>query len=200
MQADNPERSQSERFFYGRVDSHNWIPHEGFERPRRCRRGCHNLELTDRVYHCKRRSQCLPVYDHYCPHIKVVVYLRTMKPYLYTLLFCFVDALFSFSVAIAALAKGTPSVLPFCIAVLASIGAGVVVLWANTWDRWQYLALRNQVGAGERDPTQLWLLGFRYRTPGKYGDWRLHIHRFDQNPWDLGWKANLRQVLGEHWW
>ncbi|KAH9892075.1 hypothetical protein F4778DRAFT_784822 [Xylariomycetidae sp. FL2044] len=42
-----------------------------------------------------------------------------------------------------------------------------------------------------------WTLAFKFKN--SRGEWRLHPHTFDKNPWDLGPKGNLLQVFGRQW-
>lgn len=44
------------------------------------------------MYHCERLGRCLPLFDHYSPFLKVVVYLRTIKAYVTLCNYVFYDA------------------------------------------------------------------------------------------------------------
>ncbi|RYP08506.1 hypothetical protein DL765_008765 [Monosporascus sp. GIB2] len=180
-------------------DKGSWIPYEQDRRPRRCEvlGGC-NLRISDRVYHCMRLGRCLPVYDHYCDFIKAAVYLRTIKAYLFVLVFLPLDALFSIAVAIYALAR-FPLIrfAPFGISVIAAVLVVVSGVTFFTWDKFWLLACKNCVYHENRvDPE--WHLVFKYDHNGQT---RLHIQTFNgKHPWDLGIWENLHQVLGRHWW
>ncbi|RYP90237.1 hypothetical protein DL770_003606 [Monosporascus sp. CRB-9-2] len=123
-----------------------WIPYDRDRRPRRCEvwGGC-NLRISDRVYHCTRLGRCLPVYDHYCDFIKAAVYLRTIKAYLFVLVFLPLDAVFSIAIAIYALAIYQLRFAP--LAILVIVAALVVVggVAFFTWDKFWLLACKNCV-------------------------------------------------------
>ncbi|KAI1408606.1 hypothetical protein F5Y13DRAFT_204558 [Hypoxylon sp. FL1857] len=164
-------------------------------RPRRCPFGC-QFDLSDRVYHCQASGQCFPVYDHYCDYLRSAVYLRTMKPYCFVLVFLPLDALYSFSVSLAALCDPyTRWTAPFVASMLATSVAFFFVLMMNSPDGLQRLVWRNSVGpevSGVR-----WTLAFKYQ---ERDGTHLRLHNFEKNPWDLGPKENFRQVFGQHWW
>ncbi|ROW01269.1 hypothetical protein VMCG_05851 [Cytospora schulzeri] len=97
------------------------VPADRSGRPRFCKhvhtsRGCFDGDrpLADRVYHCKdigrkcdrdqkMRGVHLPLYDHFCHWIWVVVWLDTIKPYLLCLIFLALDAIIVIASSIAAL-------------------------------------------------------------------------------------------------
>ncbi|KAI1498115.1 hypothetical protein F5X99DRAFT_432243 [Biscogniauxia marginata] len=174
---------------------HGSIPYVEGYRPRRCPSGC-DFDLTDRVYHCTNRGSCLPVYDHYCEYFRVTVYLRTMKPYLYVLIFLPLDGVFTIATSIAALASGNHLLVVQYVVVL--IIATAMVIWFafyNTQHQLRHLAWSNIV-AVER-AHNLWNIALRFKDA--QGEWRLQPHKFYENPWDLGHRENLLQVFGHQW-
>lgn len=109
--------------------------------------------LADRVYHCsyvakkcdkdgQLRGIHIPVYDHYCHWIGVIVYLDTVKPYLLTTSFLFMDAMIVFSCSIVDWFLFQYAVLPAPVMVLTAI----IVVWLasqNAWLQFKRLAMRN---------------------------------------------------------
>ncbi|KAI0015604.1 hypothetical protein F4780DRAFT_784007 [Xylariomycetidae sp. FL0641] len=188
-----------------RPEDHETMPFYEDHRPRTCPRGC-DFSPSDRVYHCSRFKRCLPLYDHYCEFLKVTVYLRTMKPYLFCIGFLFLDSLFTLGVTVAGLTSGHVAFTwPSSSAlVLTALMVGLVSGY-NYQYQLLLLAWRNDLnsersirdGNGSFDP---WVIAFKYKSPGANGEWRLHNRRLAKNPWDLGGPANLRQVFGQHWW
>lgn len=97
------------------------VPADRSGRPWFCKhvhtsRGCFDgaRPLADRVYHvtdigkkCERdqkmRGVHLPVYDHFCHWIGVVVWLDTIKPYLLCLIFLFLNAIIVIASSLSAL-------------------------------------------------------------------------------------------------
>ncbi|RYO93419.1 hypothetical protein DL766_000809 [Monosporascus sp. MC13-8B] len=158
--------------------------------------GC-NLRISDRVYHCTRLGRCLPVYDHYCDFIKAAVYLRTIKAYLFVLVFLLLDAVFSITIAIYALARYQLRFAPFAISVIVAALVVVGGVAFFTWDKFWLLACKNCVYHENRvDPE--WRLVFKY---DHHGQTRLHILKSNgKHPWDLGIWENMHQVFGRHWW
>ncbi|RYP36708.1 hypothetical protein DL767_003270 [Monosporascus sp. MG133] len=171
-----------------------WIPYDQDRRPRRGEvwGGC-NLRISDRVYHCTRLGRCLPVYDHYCDFIKAAVYLRTIKAYLFVLVFLSLDAVFSIAIAIYALARYQLRFAPFAISVIVAALVVIGGVAYFTWDKIWLLACKN---CNRVDPE--WHLVFKYDHNGQT---RLHIQKFHgKHPWDLGIWENLHQVFGRYWW
>lgn len=109
--------------------------------------------LADRDYHCsyigrkcdkdgRVRGIHLPVYDHYCHWIGVVVYLDTIKPYLLTISFLFLDAMCVFSCSVALLIQFLWAPILAAMMVLSAI----LVVWLalyNMWKQIKYLAMHN---------------------------------------------------------
>ncbi|RYP45811.1 hypothetical protein DL768_007897 [Monosporascus sp. mg162] len=104
---------------------------------------------------------------------------RTIKAYLFILVFLPPDAVFSIAIAIYALARYQLRFAPFAISVIVAalmVVGGVAFL---TWDKFWLLACKNCVYRGTR----------------------LHIQEFHgKHPWDLGIWENMHQVFGRHWW
>ena len=90
---------------------------------------------------------CLPVYDHFCTWLKAAVYLRTMKAYLYLLVFMPLDAAFSLIVSAVALSRYGVNVLPFAMSIIAS--AMLVAFCSFNWthQKFRLLAFHNCVNA-----------------------------------------------------
>lgn len=174
-----------------------WIPYEADQRPRVCiyLGGCW-LKISDRVYHCTALERCLPVYDHFCKFIKVAVYLRTMKAYLFVLVFLPLDCIFS--VALSTYALAINQRVDIATAVCAIVAAVSVICTSVyfTYEKIWLLAFKNCVHA-ETISKKVWYLAFKYDTGNET---RLHINKFQgQHPWDLGISENLRQVFGQWW-
>ncbi|OTA99740.1 hypothetical protein M426DRAFT_252393 [Hypoxylon sp. CI-4A] len=167
-------------------------------RPRRCPfvgSSC-NFDLSDRVYHCSWFDRCFPVYDHYCEYLHATVYLRTMKPYCFVLIFVFLDALYSFAVSLFAVCESSsrhqdPFVasMIFCCLILFLLAFG------NTPSGLYRLVWSNML-APELSGKH-WTLAMKYRERDRV---RLKLVNFDKNPWDLGVYENIRQVFGLRWW
>jgi hypothetical protein len=165
-------------------------------RPRICPRCDHRC--PDRVYHDRGTGRCLPIFDHYCPWLLVSVYSRTIKAYLYTLLFLFFDILGTFVVIVMALT--TPSARSIGPFVATGVFALVVLIFGVfMWgpSQWWHLALNNEVYFEHRNPKQPKFLAFKVTQGGR--DF-LYFDDFVGNPWDRGYMNNLRQVLGSSWW
>ncbi|KAI8634706.1 hypothetical protein F5Y19DRAFT_469765 [Xylariaceae sp. FL1651] len=127
---------------------------------------------------------------------EVTIYLRTIKLYLFTILFLTLDGLFTLVTSITALAwPHQPAVTPFVVSVML---AGIVIAYvAGDTAHMQFdRLLRRNVTAAE--DKKLIHLAFKFRSPGPNGEWRL-LPRHLINPWDLGFEGNWRQVLGQHW-
>ncbi|KAF7514810.1 hypothetical protein G7054_g14983 [Neopestalotiopsis clavispora] len=142
--------------------------------------------------------RCLPIFDHYCPWLLVSVYSRTIKAYLYTLLFLFFDILGTFVVIVMALT--TPSARSIGPFVATGVFALVVLIFGVfMWgpSQWWHLALNNEVYFEHRNPKQPKFLAFKVTQGGR--DF-LYFDDFVGNPWDRGYMNNLRQVLGSSWW
>lgn len=187
-------------------------------RPRFCKhrfesRGCVDRDrpLPDRVYHCSHlEKKCeedprrppivhLPVYDHYCSWLGVIVYLDTIKPYLLLIGFLVLDAIVVFSCSIAA--TSLPRSMDFALHGSVTALATVIALWLGTLNgihQFRHLAMQN-ITAPERAK-------LRNRNAAEQGGGRsffalqvdneLVYDRFQGNPWDLGRKRNLHQILG----
>lgn len=95
------------------------------------------------MYHCTKLGRCLPVYDHYCPFLKVTVYLRTIKAYLYLLILLPLDVVLSFVVSAVALARYQTLVIHLTITVILSgfMIVPMVIFW--THDKFWLLACKN---------------------------------------------------------
>ncbi len=178
--------------------SHNTDYYLIDRRPRYCPKGC-DFRLSDRVYHCTDLDICLPVYDHFCPFLQCVVYLRTIKLYLFVLIFLPVDCLMSVALSIFALAKFEEVVVPHVCMVMLGALMIIFVTYAWTYDKFWLLAGRNCT-APEKGNNREIILAFRYKNRETRRD-MLHLERFvGRHPWDLGTWENLHQVLGRHWW
>ena len=119
-------------------------------RPRDCTRSnaCrfgNSLGIADRVYHCSRFDRCLPLYDHYCPFLKCTVYLRTIKPYLFVLVFLPLDSLFSIALSCYALSYARVLVVHLSLSIFLSAAAMIFVCVRWTQGKIRLLAFRNVV-------------------------------------------------------
>ncbi|KAL7620428.1 hypothetical protein AAE478_009423 [Parahypoxylon ruwenzoriense] len=177
------------------------VPYHEGHLPRECPFDC-PVDPSDRVYHCHRFGRCLPVYDHFCPYIQATVYLRTMKPYCFILVFLPLDAVLSFIVSIiAAGMQSTSFNVPFAASVASSCVVIFLILLANSPENLQRLVWRGQVVPEIREDAEgqkKWSIAFKYMDGG---EWKLRLVPFDRNNyWDLGPFENFRQVFGQHWW
>ncbi|KAI1810354.1 hypothetical protein GGS20DRAFT_204633 [Poronia punctata] len=179
--------------------------------PRPCYRGCRferNGEsrpwLSDRAYHCGVLGQCLPLYDHFCPYIRVAVYLHTLKAYLNMTLFLILDALFTMTVSIVSMAtsKHWDSIFIFAITVLVAGPVIMNVAGEGFTERLVMMVFKNEIysekGRSNVDG-ELHYLVFKVREHGPNGGWTVRLHKFRNNPWDLGLRENVRQALGPWW-
>lgn len=180
-------------------------------RPRFCRLhdACFDSSrpLADRVYHCtyvaekcKRDQQLrgihIPVYDHYCSWIGIIVSLDTMKAYLLVLIFLAVDALSVLACSLAGLILFPQSVLYTAVMVLSAfivLGLGV----HNAWMQMRHLALNNTTYPERQYLKRSRAFYFRIylaRDSNVFDDFR--FVGTNPNPWDLGTRRNLHQVFG----
>ncbi|ROW01906.1 hypothetical protein VMCG_05536 [Cytospora schulzeri] len=164
-------------------------------------------ELGDRVNHCAKKEADvvmgrvlapfhLPVYDHYCYWIRVIVYLDSVKAYLLTILFLTIDALIVLALSIFAMARRehSTSILHAPMSVLTTFiitylaGSSVLKMW------WK-LAFRNLIGP------EIGLKGHHLFAiaVGSRDLPDLIFSAYEGNPWDLGTWGNLKEVLGDKW-
>ncbi|KAI1077408.1 hypothetical protein F5B20DRAFT_583404 [Whalleya microplaca] len=173
----------------------SWVSYHEGRRPRRCPYSC-DYDLSDRAYHCSHRSQCLPMYDHFCPWLQSDVYLRTLKQYCFVLAFLPLDGIYSIAVAIYTLTNPEQRLAaPFAASVIFSTSVVLYVGLYNSVPAFHRIVWCNALWPERRGDK--WTLVFKVQHGN---EWRLHAHKFDKNPYDLGPAANLRQLLGEHWW
>ncbi|KAI0377365.1 hypothetical protein F5Y04DRAFT_285003 [Hypomontagnella monticulosa] len=170
--------------------------YEPGRRPRRCPSGC-TFDLTDRVYHCTRMDRCLPLYDHYCAYIQSSVYLRTVKPYCFILVFLPLDVVYSFAVSLTAICHpSTRWTAPFVASIISASILVLLVALANTFDGLRRLVWDNSL-TPERGEA-LRTIAFKYQDDSGF---YLRLYEFfNCNPWHLGPRENFRQVFGQHWW
>ncbi|KAI1847581.1 hypothetical protein JX265_000832 [Neoarthrinium moseri] len=175
-------------------DVSEWHPNH---RPRLCPR-CER-ESSDRVYHCVVTDRCLPIYDHFCSWLMVSVYSRTMKSYLYTILFLPLDTVGTFVVLMVQLCSpGGKFHWPFAVTVLFTCTALVVGAALFAPKQWKHLVMRNEVMLEWRRPRKPILLGFKDARDSRRP---LTLYKlFEGNPWDRGTKDNICQALGSSWW
>ncbi|KAK7740920.1 hypothetical protein SLS53_004983 [Cytospora paraplurivora] len=179
-------------------------------RPRYClyESNCLNggEELGDRVYHChEKEAQVkagkvlapfhLPVYDHYCYWIRVLVYLDSIKPYLLTILFLLVDAVVVLGLSIYALADAehSTSVLHAPMSALATL-ITAYLSGVNVLAKWQELAFYNRVSPEKKRPDYLFAIAVGTRDVPDF-----IFSTYEAGPWDLGSRGNLQEVLGSKW-
>ncbi|KAI0174611.1 hypothetical protein BJ166DRAFT_493124 [Pestalotiopsis sp. NC0098] len=168
-------------------------------RPRVCLR-C-DAKSADRVYHCTETKRCLPIYDHFCPWVQICVYARTMKAYLYMMLFLGLDIFATLAVLVYAFtltSSKSHNVMPFVASAACALLALIVgvALWGPK--QWKHLAIKNEVLFEWRgEPRKPQLLAFKDSRDGMDV---MRLVEFQGNPWDRGTLANMRQVLGERYW
>ncbi|KAI1388127.1 uncharacterized protein F4822DRAFT_430881 [Hypoxylon trugodes] len=171
------------------------LPYRQGLRPRTCPYGC-LFEPSDRAYHCSMMNRCLPVYDHYCKYLQATVYLRTMKPYFFVLLFLPLDAVYSFAVSLAALCHpSTRWAAPFVGSIVLCSIAVFLEVEANSFANFNRI-VRYNVLAPERTGRR-WVIAYKYEDQS---GWCLQLRRYDRNPWDLGSRENFLQIFGQRWW
>ncbi|KUI54685.1 hypothetical protein VP1G_02128 [Cytospora mali] len=163
-------------------------------RPRDCRleRSCFrgDEELGDRVYHCTEKEADvksgkvlapfhLPVYDHYCHWIRVIIYLDSIKAYLLTILFLAIDAMFVLGLSIFAMThlEHSTSMLHAPVSVLTTL---IISYLAGCKEGHRHDHLF-AIAVGTRD-----IPDFVFST-------------YIGSPWDLGIRGNLKEVLGSKW-
>lgn len=170
-----------------------------------CVRG--NEELGDRVYHCSRKAAQveegrrhtpvhLPLYDHYCYWIRIVVYLDSMKPYLFAITFMSIDAILVFALSIFAIARREQS--RSILHVPMSVIAAFVIAYLSgdsVVKKWWLFALRNRI-APEEDMMGSHLFAIAVGTSERPD---FIFSAYEGNPWDLGPWENLKEVLGDGW-
>lgn len=170
-----------------------------------CSRGTE--ELGDRVYHCKEKEADvvmgkvlapfhLPVYDHYCYWIRVIVYLDSIKAYLLTILFLAIDAFIVLALSTFAIAHRGHS-MSVLHAPMSVLTAFIITYMAgcNVVKKWWQLAFRNRILPEE---------GLRHNhlfaiAVGTRDLPNLIFSAYEGNPWDLGTWGNLKEVLGDKW-
>ncbi|KAI1268046.1 hypothetical protein F5Y18DRAFT_277418 [Xylariaceae sp. FL1019] len=158
---------------------------------------------TDRCYHSKRLNRCLPCYNHYCPWIKVAVYLHTLKPYMSLQIWLVLDIVFSIAVSIKSLVD-SPVYVALHVAFLLG-GIMIAILAVNTLQQ-QFLTqiLRNELAfeKGSRvNPRVMFntrLVAFKVAKRRDEFDIRLK-HFPDRSPWDYGFLENCYHTLGPFW-
>ncbi|RYO92007.1 hypothetical protein DL762_001836 [Monosporascus cannonballus] len=162
-------------------------------RPRTCPK-CHK-RCGDRVYHEDQSNRCLPLFDHFCKFMRISVYLRTMKLYLYVLIFLPLDLIVTLVFASLATGQSTGrSTWMFCVPIICASPVLIEVALENTIIQWYLLAWKNQLHGEGRSVTLVFKVRLRHQRT------ILRCKQYDNlNPWDLGYKENLRQALGETW-
>lgn len=121
---------------------HGPIPWTG-QRMLKCPQ-CGSLR-PDRTFHCAQLDRCLPVYDHFCSLLLTAVYLDTIKPYLYLLVFLSLDALVTIATCVAVLARGWSGGLqwPFIAALFPAVVVIGLIAQVNAYKRVRGLAFQN---------------------------------------------------------
>ncbi|RYP11492.1 hypothetical protein DL764_000015 [Monosporascus ibericus] len=162
-------------------------------RPRTCPK-CH-MRCGDRVYHDDQPNRCGPLFDHFCKFMMISVYLRTIKLYLYMLIFLPLDLIITLAFASLATSQSTGrSALMFCVPIICASPVLIEVVLENAIAQWYLLAWKNQLHGEGRSVTLV------FKVPVRHQRTILHCKQYDSmNPWDLGYKENLKQALGETW-
>ncbi|RYP63988.1 hypothetical protein DL769_006814 [Monosporascus sp. CRB-8-3] len=162
-------------------------------RPRTCPK-CHK-RCGDRVYHEDQSNRCLPLFDHFCRFMMISVYLRTIKLYLYMLIFLPLDLIVTLAFASLATSQSTGrSALMFCVPIICASPVLIEVVIENAIAQWYLLAWKNQLHGEGRSVTLVFKVRVRHQRT------ILHCKQYDNmNPWDLGYKENIKQALGETW-
>ncbi|KAI1451436.1 hypothetical protein F4805DRAFT_451466 [Annulohypoxylon moriforme] len=142
-------------------------------------------------------ERCLPLYDHYCMYIRSTVYLRTLKPYCFLLFILPIDAFYSMTISVAALCdSSTRWTAPFVGSIISCSLVIFIIVLENSVGAFKRLVWSNCVGP--EFSLDKWTVAFKYRGPDN--GYRLLLHDFCTNPWDLGLMENFRQVFGQRWW
>ncbi|RYP24978.1 hypothetical protein DL765_000206 [Monosporascus sp. GIB2] len=123
------------------------------------------------------------------------VHLRTMKLYLYILIFLPLDLIVTLVFASLATGQSTGrSAWMFCVPIICASPVLIDVALENTIIQWYLLAWKNQLHGEGRSVTLVFKVRLRHQRT------ILRCKQYDNmNPWDLGYKENLKQALGETW-
>jgi hypothetical protein len=161
------------------------------------RRFCSVCEIfqDERAYHCGIVGRCLPMFDHTCPWWQGPVFRDNTKAYLNFLLFLSLHTAFCTAFGIYGIAKkkyqnamaGT-LVVSFAGFLLASGLFRHFVL---------ELVLRNRTGQESDQREIFFFVSAENRFEGELV-WEAS-RDVDGNPWHLGWRENMRLVLGPWW-
>ncbi|KAB5583600.1 hypothetical protein GE09DRAFT_1050392 [Coniochaeta sp. 2T2.1] len=97
---------------------------------------CGDFPLGDRVYHCHAYDRHYPLYDHYCGWLWVIVFSKTIKPFLLFQVGLAMDGLYTMIVSLY-WASAAPTVgrrllygvQAGVVAVLLTVGVGLVAAW-----------------------------------------------------------------------
>ncbi|KAK7754551.1 hypothetical protein SLS62_003572 [Diatrype stigma] len=117
---------------------------------------------------------------------------------LYMLLFLPLDIIFTVIVSVLAMTESSGrSVVMFSTPLITSALLIAFMVVENTWYQWCHLAWDNEItleyyDRGLKPITLVFKVEEHQRTI-------LRCKQYTENPWDLGPKGNLRQVLGETW-
>ncbi|RYP31527.1 hypothetical protein DL767_005705 [Monosporascus sp. MG133] len=86
------------------------------------------------------------------------------------------------------------SALMFCVPIICASPVLIAVVLENAIAQWYLLAWKNQLHGEGRSVTLVFKVRVRHQRT------ILHCKQYDNmNPWDLGYKENLKQALGETW-
>ncbi|KAH6675246.1 hypothetical protein F5X68DRAFT_246402 [Plectosphaerella plurivora] len=137
---------------------------------------------------------CLPLYDHWCHYICVLVYLHSIKSYILTMTYLVLYGVFVFVVTVwAATRPEFEHVKKYAVGI--SVFSCIMVVWVgmnNLTDKVYNLVLRNVVGYESRHPS---IFTMAFPVADKFV-----IGNPPACPWDQGsWRKNWTHTMGPGW-
>jgi hypothetical protein len=170
----------------------------------RCRREdviCHNADKQrgDRMYHAywPRKAlvdTCLPLYDHWCSYIGVLVYLHSIKAYILTMTYLLAYTLYVFSVtAWAASRSEFANIKKYAVGIMvASCLLVVHLVFDNLQMQLHHLIFKNETWYERKHPG-IYVMALPLPD-------RFIVREAPACPWDQGsWRKNWTHAMGPGW-